>query len=552
MKRIGCIVTFVAVLFSTGYGQIRSMNGQLLYQARWEDFLSGGVSSTNLNQSPTLGLGVQGIVVSPYLLTFELRTNLFANFSRAQAGGNAITGKQYTWNYYDLNLGFLQNSSVSAVLSARDALSEASTDYRRNEIGVMKRRYQRQDARVSLNKILSLPSILFAYSRNHEYSITALSPFEVTQNTYSVNLSSSNSLGSIFVSGSINDNWDAYAGTRMKYTDLHFQGSRMFSTDENLNVDLDYDKFESSVHLVGGAAYATKIDNKYYSTSSVHGRSNSGPLYHTMAVGASQSLSFVQDSHFRLGFSLGGQYARDVYTVANVPSATTAAALSAGGSVQHTRALGRFNITNDLNAGLSLENYQRFGSSVSFGFANGIQTTVKSYRVSLNQRTGYVYHSDGVNQTMLTNSASGDITGTIRYNLQGQVFAIYNASHSPGSTIVRGRKDLSLVWRLNSSFNSFIPFTVGLSGNTNWYYSEHTGRTYGWSLTVMSARFFVQQLSMNYALTRNFDYYYDREAISNNLGFNYRWRSLTMELRLNQYDRIDRHREVWFSIVRPF
>jgi len=543
----------VVVLASSGYGQIRSMSGQLLYQYRWEEFLSGDIRTTNLNQSPTFGLGVQGMVVSPYLLTFELRTNLFANFSRAQGGDNTVTGKQYTWNYYDLNLGLLQNSPVSAVVSARDALTESSSDFRHDETGVMKRRYQRQDVRIAVNRVPSLPSILFVYSRNHDYSLSPAIPFDMTLHNYSLNLSSSTTEGSVFVSGSINDNWDAYANTRLRYSTLHFLGSRVYGDDENLNVDLDYDKFESSIHLNGGVGYTTRINNKYSSITSVHGRSNSGPAYHSVAMGASQSLNFVQDSHYRYGLSVSGQYGRDVYTVENVSSATTGTALAASGSVQHMRSIGRFSVSNGLSGGVSLENFEHARSGFSVGLSNGVQTTVKDYRISVNERAALTQRQDGVNQISLTNSASADITGDLWYNVQGQVFVNFNTSHFAGSAIsLPDRRDASLIWRLNSSFHSIIPFTIGLSGSTNWYFSAYAGKTYGWSLTVNSPRFFLQRLSMNYTLTRAYDYYYGREAISNNLGLNYRWRSVTLELRLNQYNLVDRHREVWFSILRPF
>jgi hypothetical protein len=538
---------------STGFSQISSVSGQLQYQYRSEDFRSGDLSTTSTNQSPMINLGTKGFVVSPYILTFDLQTNIFGNYSSAGDGVNKVSGKQYTWNYYDLNLGLLQNLPIATSFNARDAVSESSSDLNRDATGVTKFRYQQQGMNVVANRISFLPAIQFSYLRSHEWSLTSANPVDQLRNGYSMNLSSMGKNGSVTVSGAINDNLERYTNTHLRYYTLHIQGNQFNENNDNLDVSLDYDKFDNLVNISGDVSYRTTLDKKFASFSSLHGRNNSGPAFQSSATGVSQSFGYVQNEHYRYNVGFGGQYGTDVYTIADAPAPINNYVISTSAAMAHTRALGRFSITNDLTGGMSLQNYQYAKTMVSVGFSNGVQTSLGNYRIALNEGSAYSHLKDGIDRTTIDHSASLSVTGDLFRGIQGQVTTNYHNSHLIDTSIGSpSRQDANLYWRLNGMFYTFIPLTVSLGGTTNWYFSEFSGKTYGWTLTVGSPRFFMQNLIMNYSLTRTYDHYYGREAMTNNLGFGYRWRSVTMDLRINDYRLVNQRRELWFSISRPF
>ena len=77
-------------------------------------------------------------------------------------------------------------------------------------------------------------------------------------------------------------------------------------------------------------------------------------------------------------------------------------------------------------------------------------------------------------------------------------------------------------------------------------------RTFTWSVQAGTPSFLLNGLSLNYQISRAYDFMTRQTVINQALLANYQWRAIALQLRLTDFRYIDRKRELWLEIIRPF
>jgi hypothetical protein len=196
-----------------------------------------------------------------------------------------------------------------------------------------------------------------------------------------------------------------------------------------------------------------------------------------------------------------------------------------------------------------VDSFTRFGAGIS----NNINAHALGFDLSVRHSISSGVQYDGDRTTSVSNVADVTANGRLWQRIVSTTAANYRDDRYTGEGTQYRNYRLFLVRQsLRTSYYYVIPFSVELSGSVNWYLSGISGRTYGWTFQFQSGSFFLRGLGFNYLYNRTYDPYYLFEVVNQSARMTYRWRTISLEMRLAQFNAVERRREVWFSIVRPF
>jgi hypothetical protein len=533
--------------------QLNSFNGSLRYQYEYQDYSSDVSHSSGSTHSPMFNLGTSGSVLSPDLLAFDLSTSLTLSSSNFKSSGNDFSSKTFGWNYYNIGLSILPILPFGTTLRLTDGITQSSLNATRRGTDESRFRRQEQDLRIMTHEIPFLPSISFNIARSHQWSLSAPIPTDQVGTNYGFNLSSGGNDGSVSVNGSISDNTERYSGTNSRFTIMGLHGRRTLADLQNLNYDVNYNRTGDATSIIGSALYSNFSQNQYHYYTTLSANSSSGTFYQSFVSSLSQSLQYIQNDYLRYNVGVNGSIGRNTTTGIN-GSSTDNLGGGTSFSVQHSRNLKSFAISNGLSLGYGAEKSTDLQSNFSTGVSNGISTSVGSYQFAANHSISYGHSTGEVGRNSVDNNANLNIAGSAWYNFQTQLLISYQSNISSGNLAGFGNhRQAQTQWSITSPMEYYvIPFTVAANGGASWYFGEITGQSFNWSVSFNSPQFFARSLSLEYHLTVAYDPTYRKESVSHTVGSHYQWRAIAAELRFVSYRLVDRRSDLWLTLSRPF
>jgi hypothetical protein len=544
---------FLLLMMRTGFGQITSIGGELRYQHQYQDVVGERAMATSLRKSPQFSLSANGNLVAPELAAFSLRTSFLADYTSSRVGGNSYATRQYLWDYYDLNLYFLQYAPVKFDIMARENILKSRSENGSENIFSSGIRRQEQRISVSTYKIPELPSMTAGFERTRSWSILQ-EPFDQVAERYSMGVSAANGSSTLNLGGSYNDIREKYSGFRSKYTSIQFVGTKDFSDVNRFDLTADYDRYDDYSSVNGTGTFSGELSDRVKLFSSIFGRNASSPFVASFIVGGSGGIQFIQDEHWRYNAAVNFKTGRETRTVKGEFLTEHPTDWAGNASVQHARSLGFGSISNGVHLSYSVQRIREGRRTLSGGLSNGIQTGLGAFSLSANHGISTGYVTDGTTTRYQTsNTADVALNGRIGGRVQSQTSANFNDDRYSGDVgFYRDHRMLQARQGLNASFVSIIPFSLSASGSVTWYFAGLSGRLYGWTVAFTSGSFFLQGLNFDYRYSRTFDPYFRLEIVEHQMQLRYQWRALTFEVRMRQHQLQDRRRDFWFSVARPF
>jgi hypothetical protein len=567
--RRGLLIGLVGVACTVPAGaQVKSILGELRYQHQYQDILSAGMLSTTLRQSPRFSLQVNGDLASPQIASFNLRTTLAFDFGTGRSGENTLSTRQFLWDSYDLNLALLQYSPVKLSCSLRDNILKTKSESGFSEVFSTSVRRQEQRFGASTYKLSALPSTTVSYERTRTFS-TIGDPFDQVVQRYSLGLSTANGSSAISVGGGISRLYERWTGLRNTYANVQFSATKDFTEENRLDVTADYDRYDDYGTLGGNASFAGVLDEGIRVFSSLFGRNSSSRISSSVFYGASQGLQVTVNDHWQYGGGLSVRAGNDsrlargiVIREKSFDWTGNAALQNIGetvlGTLQNSASVTyleqrmrgwRKSASGSLSSGLS-NSIGTFTFAAGYGLSGGVtlnETQQSSGGNPLNLPLR------GARQYSVGNVGNFSLNGTFPGRLRSQTSANYNDERYFGDVgYFRNRRTLMARQGFTLPAVFLIPFSLGAGASVTWYLSGIVGRSHGWYFSFNSGQFFARGLSASYRYSRTYDPYYFRESVEQTAELHYQWRSLLFEFRAREYRIVDRMREIWFSVARPF
>lgn len=541
------------LLMRIGSGQITSMGGEVRYQHQYQDVVGERAMATSLRRSPQFSLTANGNIVAPQLAMFSLRTSLLADYTSSHSGVNSSSTRQYLWDYYDLNLFFLQYAPVKFDITVRENLLKSRSESGAENIFSAGVRRQEQRISVSSYRVPELPSTTASYERTRSWSILQ-EPFDQVTERYSMAVASANGSTTLNLGGSYNDVREKFSGFRSRYTSLQFLGTKDFSDVNRMDVTADYDRYDGYSSLNGAATFSGELDEQLKLYSSAYGRTTSSMFLTSTMIGASQGVQFIQDEHWRYNAGVNARTGRELRTVQGGTVKERPLDWGGNASIQHARSFGFASMSNSIHLSYNVQRIREGRRTLSGGLSNGVQTGLGSFVLSASHGISTGYVTDGkTTRYQTSNVADAALNGRIAGRVQSQTSANFNDDRYSGDVgFYRNNRMLQARQGLNASFVSIIPFSLSASGSVTWYFAGLSGRLYGWTVAFTSGSFFLSGLNLDYRYSRTFDPYFRVEIVEHQMQIHYQWRALTFEVRMRQHQLQDRRRDVWFSVARPF
>ena len=532
--------------------QIRSVNGSLRYQHRYQDVLSGGILSTSQARSPLLSLGLSGDIITPRLVSFSLLTTLAGSFSSASAAGSAFSGRQFAWDYYDLSVGILQYSTVRFDIGARDGVLETGNALDEGPVFVARSRRQEQRFSVATHKVRFLPSTNLTYARTRSWSLNQ-EPFDQRSDQYTLALSAFNGSSSLSLSSSITHVRELYGGWSERMASVELDARKEFNEFHRIDLTSAYSSFGGSDAMTGSLGYSGALSRRVFLRTGLAGSHYTSFAGSTRMFGVTQGFQFVQDDYLRYDLDVSARSRRYDRPPVLGQDRTRDYDWGTNASIQHARPLGFGNLSNSLSASFGRQYYVDVRTLYGGRFGTSFQTQLGSFQTSLSYALSGDVLTNRIRRTHLFTDASFRMAGDLAPRVTSVSNLDYRDDRYAGDVeSFRNWRTLIARQAFTGTFHAVIPFSLGLGGSVTWYYAWVSGRTYGWSATFSSNAFFVRGLSALYTYSRSFDPYYSRERVEQQAELRYQWRMLSFELRVKKYRLFDRRQEAWFSVVRPF
>lgn len=494
---------------------------------------------------------MRGSVLSRRLIGYSLFSSLNVNFISTGNDFSSYSSTQYSWNRYNLILGVLPYSPVKLTLAAREnaydlkSESDLSTDHTAD-------RQQEQRAEISVHQISWLPTLSLSYVRNRSFAAIGY-PYDIVNQTLTFTATgATDTSGSYGLTTSMVDLRDRQGDGYDRFLTMQFSSARSLSIKHGLTINANYEKYTRYSVLTGTVMYSGVLTNRLRVSTALSGSSGHSMYAQSRSISLSQSASYLINQNFQCGLGISGFLGnsevstdggrRDMYK-----------SWSTSGNVQHRRSLAGMTVSNALTLGYSEQRYLLRFHTFTASLSNNIFRQVGLFSVNANYNLSYVRIRNSAASDAVDNTAALIASGILPGQIQTQTNLRYRDNRYPGEKrSSRDQRSLFLTQRFDGSFVYVIPFTLGLSGSTNWYLSGLFGHTYGWSVTFVSPSFFVRRLSVSYIYSRSFDQHYRREVPEHNGSLSYQWRAISFTSRFRYATFPVRVREISFAISRPF
>jgi hypothetical protein len=552
MRRFFYIGLMVGSCAASAVAQIKSISGELRYQHQYQDILSGGVLSTALRQSPRFSLEASGDVVNPQLASFVLRSALAFDFGNGQSGGRSVSTRQFLWDSYDVSLALLQYSPVRLSCSVRDNILKTRAENGLADVFSTSVRRQEQRFSASTYKISALPSTTIGYERTRTFS-TLGDPFDQIVQRYSLGMSTANGSSAISLGGGISRLHERVSGLRNTYTNVQFAATKDFTEENRLDVTADYDRYDDYGTLGSNASFNGVLAEGVRVFTSLYGRNSASPVSSSFQFGASQGLQVTADEHWQYGGSLNFRSGSEIRRTRGEQLKEKSFDWASSASLQHNRETSLGTVSNSASVNYLEQRIRGERRSLSGGLSNGLTSSFGAFSLALGYGLSGGMAISGTTRYSVGNAANMSLNGSLPNRLQSVTSANYNDERYIGDVgYFRNRRTLTARQGFSMPTAFVIPFSVGAGASVTWYFSGIVGKAYGWYFSFASGYFFARGLSANYRYNRTYDPYYLRESVEQNAELRYQWRALLFEFRLREYRIIDRRREIWFSVARPF
>jgi hypothetical protein len=534
------------------WSQISSINGEIRYQHQFQDSRTAASYSKLLRKNPQLTLGTTGFLYAPSILSFNLQSTLNLYYNTVTAGGFSTSYKQSLFNYYNLGIDALQNSKVRVSFNARDLAVESSSGKRLASEGLSNLRQQEQRLTLSMSNIKFLPTTILYFSRTHNYSDLATQNINQRQNEFSINLSQATQDGIYNMTGMINENVDNISGRRFSYSRFQFNGSKEFSPLHRVDINTEYSNYSSVSYLSGNGIYNGSAGEKFRLSTTLQGRNTLSSMMSSTIIGAGQVVQYRQNENFQYSCNFQNQYGNDMFLSDSISNKTFTNIWNTSASVQHTRPIGKFTITNDLNFGYGQQRSNVEQNSATIGINNSLQTAISTFQLIGNQGITFTRVSRYTPRDEINNFVNANITGMLPYGITTQTGIDFRNERRFRTLEYRySRQTLTFNELMSASFYYHIPFTILLGTTFNWMWNDINGYSYGVNGMFSSNHLFLDGLAMSYRFNRMYDIYYQRPNFEHTVELSYQWRSLYFQVRLQEFRFVDVRHDLWFIVTRP-
>lgn|GEM_PF-2667316 len=551
---IGFLVAGIFFFFTsecTAQLNFSSFRGELRYDNQYQDVLNESRFSSSTRQNPIAFFNISGNFISPRFLSFVSRTTLNGSFNSSHTDERSFFSKQYSWDYYNVDVSLFQYSPIKVVLNARDGAFGAQSNYSLAERFSV---FRRQEQRISLStfQVPYIPTTSFTVQKSRAWSESD-EPYDQRSNIYTLGAAAANGKTAINMSGSMTNLFESVSGVREEYYNVSFSGTQELSDVHRMEVSSEYYRYVGFSSLSSSAHFSGTIAPRIMMSTSLHGHTSSGKTFSSTILGGAQTWQFVHNENFRYVANYAYKSGTEVFSMNGTKKPYSSSDWGIGGSIQHGRTIGFASISNSLSGNYSQQNAINNRSTLGGSFSNGMQATIGRFQTSAN----YAVNGDIVNEPSkrlhIGNQARITLTGSMYGKVHSSTSANYRSDRYFGNVdISNNRKNIQAQQTFRTSFYYYYPLTLSFGGTVNWFFVRNVGATYGWNVNATSSYFFVRNLTANYRYNRTFDPYYARHIVEQAAEFSYRWRALSFQFRLRTFNLTERRREVWFSVRRPF
>lgn len=553
MKRVFIIALLLVLSIYSGVSQLTSINGELRYQHQYQDAYSGGAFYKLIRKNPQFIFGTMGYILSPMIFSFDVRTNINLNYNSSSFAGVNSSFKQTIIGFYDLNINALQRLPVRVSFSARDQQIKSSSQFSKFNVGFDDYRQQQQRIEFSTMNLKFLPATSFAYQRIRNWSDISLNRFNQLMQELTLNMSQSTQDASVSLSGSLSENYESFTNNRLRYLRFQMSGNKEFSANHRADISSEYYKFENTSMINANGIYNGTLFEKFRFNTNILARNANSQSASSTTLGLGQTIQFLQNENFNYSVSFNNQSTYDIYIQENNSYKQRTDNLAGSGTIQHMRSISDITFSNGISFGYAKQDSRLGQRSYNGGLTNSFQTTSGGYQINANQMFSMTRIKGYLGRDEINNLVNMMIGKTLPYQINSQTgIEFRNERRSNTNELFYEYQTIQLRQHLNTSIYIYSPFTVSVEGTMNWISNGVKGHMYGITANINSGRFFLQNLSMNYRLSRTYDIYYRRPYMEQTIEFTYNWRALAFQLRLQEFRFIDTRHDVWFSVTRPF
>jgi hypothetical protein len=557
MRRILLIVVLLIAAGTRCSAQVRSWFGELRYQHEYQDTRSavnGYAKYTRMN--PQFVLGVDGHVLSPNIIDFQLLSTMQANYTQYESPLGRVDGKQYLFTFYNLAATLMPGYFVSGTLQSYDQKVETNTsDVMLLRNGITSYRQRRQTAMLTVNQVPELPSMRVLHRSTTNKSDQGLAPYQKTQEEYEFNLSQSTKKTTFSVNAYLNDDNESLTATRTQFTRVFANAAKTLSEGHRLDLTSEYYHNGTYHSFSGGGAYnGTLLDNLQVNAS-VSGRNQQSPTTFGLLTGFSQTMIFTVDEHVQFVESANGESSRDV-TVEDEQHLTSRwHNMMAGITVNHSRQAGVVSFSNMLTGAVTSGRTVGPSKSSSGATANTMDLIFGAVNLALSQSSsiGLIRGFDEHDEIVHTGSATLACNLPLSLRVQGMA-DVQDERRIRTRVFPFHRRSSRMQGQLMTAQHLLMPLNLFVSAGTIDYAFDNGSRTHSFTWTVQAGTpsFVFDGFSMNYSISRAYDFMTRQAVINQSLLANYQWRAIALQFRLTEFRYIDRKREMWIEIIRAF
>ncbi|MDI6804069.1 MAG: hypothetical protein QME58_09515 [Bacteroidota bacterium] len=540
----------------TAIPQITSIGGEFRYQQQYQTSKSGNNTSKFNRYSPQFNLGVNGYLYSPRLISYGLQTAVHLNYNNSYYQNFSQKSKSFLFNYYNINATALQNYLVRLDMFARDGELESSTNIVGFGESPFNFRQQQQRLQISTEKIYFLPTTNIYYNQNRSWSVVPTSNADQIQREFGINLSKASTESNISLSGNFNDVYEKSTGDRDNYYRLVMNGMKQYTEKARFDINTEYYSYNNFGFTSGSLMFYNEASDQIRLGTSVNGRHIESENSVSFGLSLSQSVQYLMNKNLHLNYNIFTTRNDDRYIIENNKDDVRKIILQRMGNafnLQHMFGFTNIDFSNGINVGYSKQAGTEKQSNINGGFANSINARVYDFNItsSFAFNKSKVYYNRERDETF--KNASLAISKLLFGNLNSESMIDYRdediySKYEPSRSLTQ----LRLNQRFITSLYYYIPFSLSFNGNINWNLGRFKSKFYSINLNFNSAQFFMRNLSLGYSLSWSYDPMTRRDFINQDAEINYQWRALSFQLRLREFRFIDKRRELWFTVARPF
>lgn len=467
-----------------------------------------------------------------------------------------MKSRSLLFNYYNINLTALQNYILRFDMLARDGELETAT----NIVGFGESpnnfRQQQQRFQIFTNKIYFLPTISIFFNNVRSWSIAPSSKADQLQKEFGFNISQSFSGSNVSLSGNLFNVLEKSTGTKDNYFQMMLNSSKEYTEKSRLDINTEYYKSNGSSYTSGSAIYNNRFSDKFRFSTSMSGRNLESANNLSTYVIINQAFQYLPTNNLQFGYNIFASQSVERYIIFyDLENYKKILNQNIGNSLnsQHMLTYKNLDFSNGINLGYGRQFGTEPQSSLNIGFQNSTNLRFENLNINTNfsanrNKTFISRQRDELYKTAAL-SVSTQFIKKINSETQISYFDedIYS-SYDPS----RAMTQLRINQRLITSLFYVIPFSLTFNGNINWNLGRTTSRYYGVNLNFVSPHFFLQYFSVGYSFYWAYDPMTKRNYITHESEINYSWRALRFQLRLREFRYLDRKRELWFTLARPF